>query len=418
MKRLYTRVYLHLLGAVLVVGLVTSVVFAHGWRVAMVHAWAVRFTSFVADSLGQHCRNPVERHRALTRIADGLDLDLTLRDPYGHLVDHQGPELPYVTAGELTSTPQLMLRMDHPFFVTVVHDPSGAICGVAESSGRRPVHPPPLWRPIATVFLVLLLTAAIAIPLARRISRPVEALTEGSRRLAQGDLAYRVPSRTKGATPDSRPDQLDELTRAWNEMAERVEHLVRGQRELLANVSHEFRSPLTRIRMALALLPDAPTAGGHVADIESDLDELDNLIETLLTASRLEQSGLPTQVASLSLPRLLDELEERARRSPLLQNETLIVDRPATDGKPLYGDARLLARLLNNLVENAAKYGRSPIHVSAEHIDTHVGESPLVTRVPAFRAPSASACSSRLLDSPRRKLGWRTSRPNAALASV
>ena len=54
----------------------------------------------------------------------------------------------------------------------------------------------------------------------------------------------------------SRPaDEIVELTRAFNEMAERVEQLVRGQKELLANVSHELRSPLTRIRMALALLP-------------------------------------------------------------------------------------------------------------------------------------------------------------------
>ncbi len=377
MRRLYTRVYLHLLGAVFVVGLVTSVVFAHGWRSALMHAWALRFTSFVASTMGEHCTDAVERHRLMERTGDGLDIDLTFRDPAGRLLDHEGPVLPFVTAAELSDGPQLMLRLDHSFWVSTVRRPDGQICGVVESFGRRPVHAPGMVRPIATVALVLLLVAAGAVPLARRISRPVEALTEGSRRLAQGDLGYRVPIRRAAGHDDAhsegdpgrKPDQLDELTRAWNEMAERIEHLVRGQRELLANVSHEFRSPLTRIRMALELLPQTSTDAKRVAGIESDLDELNDLIETLLTASRLEESGLPTHISALSLRALFDELEERAHRSPLLHDQTLIVTRPSDDAAPpLYGDGRLLGRLLYNLVENAAKYGHSPISVSAERL--------------------------------------------------
>ena len=69
-----------------------------------------------------------------------------------------------------------------------------------------------------------------------------------------------------------------ELTRAFNEMAERVERNVRGQQELLANVSHELRSPLARVRMALELVPRTADGEARLRDIERDLADLDRVI--------------------------------------------------------------------------------------------------------------------------------------------
>src|SRR5207253_1747860 len=78
-------------------------------------------------------------------------------------------------------------------------------------------------------------------------------------------------------------DEIAELTRAFNDMAERVERLVRGEKELLANVSHELRSPLARLRMALALLPRDGAGEARLAEAERDLGELERLIDDVLT---------------------------------------------------------------------------------------------------------------------------------------
>src|SRR5262249_58497438 len=132
-----------------------------------------------------------------------------------------------------------------------------------------------------------------------------------ARRLGAGDLSARVP--TEGVHPRRR-DEIAELTRAFNEMAERVERLVHAEKDLLANVSHELRSPLARIRVALALLPRGSDDDDRlVRDVERDLAELDRLVEDVLTTARLEATGLPTHLGAGDARALLEELAQRAR---------------------------------------------------------------------------------------------------------
>jgi signal transduction histidine kinase len=197
-------------------------------------------------------------------------------------------------------------------------------------------------------------------PLARRISRPIERLTAAVRRLGGGDLSARVALDGAHAR---RADELTELARAFNEMAERIERLVRAEKELLANVSHELRSPLARIRVALELLPREGDADRRLRDVERDIAELDRLIEDVLTSARLEARSLPTTPAPLDARALLDEVAERARHDPLTADREV----RSEPGPPvaLTADAALLRRALWNLVENAAKYGAPPITLSA-----------------------------------------------------
>jgi two-component system OmpR family sensor kinase len=233
------------------------------------------------------------------------------------------------------------------------------------------------WRPALGVAFVLLLVALAAAPLARRISKPVERLTEGARRLGGGDLGYRVPldrpargRAARGHPGRRRTDELDELTRAFNDMAERVQRLVHGQQELLANVSHELRSPLARIRVALALLPRDGDSEARLRDVESDLAELDRLIEDVLTTARLDATGLPRRPAPVDVAALLAEVAERARHDPLTAGKTV---RVAVGPAPaLTADRALLKRALWNLVENAAKYGAPPIALAATRDGDHV----------------------------------------------
>ena len=146
-------------------------------------------------------------------------------------------------------------------------------------------------------------------------------------------------------------------------MAERVERLVRGQKELLANVSHELRSPLARLRMALALLPRDAVTEARLADAERDLAELDRLIDDVLATARLEATGLPTRLAEVDVGALLASLAERAQHDPAVAGRRVTVsDGP---GLTLVADEALLRRALWNLVENAAKYGAPPITLAA-----------------------------------------------------
>src|SRR6185312_6027176 len=140
--------------------------------------------------------------------------------------------------------------------------------------------------------------------------------------------------------------------------------LVKGQKELLANVSHELRSPLARIRVALELLPRDAKNEARLRDVEADLIELDRLIEDVLTTTRLGAGGLPAHLGPVDVAQLFAQLVERAAHDPLTAGKT--VRASSGEGIVVTADGALVRRALWNLVENAAKYGAPPIELSAE----------------------------------------------------
>jgi signal transduction histidine kinase len=153
-------------------------------------------------------------------------------------------------------------------------------------------------------------------------------------------------------------------------MADRIERLVRGQKELLANVSHELRSPLARIRVALELLPQNAEGEARVRDVVGDLEELNRLIEDILTTSRLEATGALAHAQPTDVRALLAQLAQRAETDPITAGKRIVVEPgPAVEAR---ADAALLKRAVWNLVENAAKYGAAPITLSAARSDGRV----------------------------------------------
>jgi signal transduction histidine kinase len=353
MKRLYTRIYMHFLLLLLVVGLATSAVFSLGQRGAFWREVTERMSRHLSAALAERWSDAEARRAAVTRLHEDFDIELTVRDLGGQLLATGGAPLPALTRSELAA-----LR-------------SGVMVGIIDIAPPHRLRAlPGFWlvRPLTAVALVLLLVGVLTAPLARRISRPVERLTEASRRLGAGDLTYRIPV---PAPPHCEPgrrhrrhDQMQELVRAWNDMAERIERLVRGQKELLANISHELRSPLARVRLALELLPRSPGSESRLREVESDLGELERLIADVLMTSRLGATGLPTQPLPVELAPLLAQVIERAHHDPLTAGkEVRIAPFPALT---LTADAALVRRALFNLVENAAKYGAPPITLSAQ----------------------------------------------------
>jgi signal transduction histidine kinase len=257
-----------------------------------------------------------------------------------------------------------------------VRDMNGRWVGTLQLQFKGPIRTPGLTRHLGALALVLLLVALGVRPLARRIARPIERLTLANRRFGDGDLAYRISVPPCPQHPDARgPEQLTELVRSWNDMAARIERLVRGQKELLANVSHELRSPLARIRLALALLPeDDPATQIRVKEVETDLGELDRLIDDVLSTARLEASGLPLRLERVNVSKLVAQLAERAEHAasgPAGKSACLTVK---LEGTPeLVADGALVKRAVWNLLENAAKYGAPPVRLLARTLPERDG---------------------------------------------
>jgi two-component system OmpR family sensor kinase len=365
--RLYSRIYLHFLGVLLVVGLAASVVFAFGQRGAFQRHVGERLARHVGSLVVEHLHDGAALGRRLGQLHADLDVDVTVRDLDGRLLAAVGSPLRELTLAERAELGAggVITRARPAWFVAAAaRDPaSGAVRGYFELSAPRHFGTPGLWRPLLGVAFVLLLVALAAVPLARRISQPVERLTEGARRLGEGDLGYRVPLDSRARAHRRRTDELSDLTRAFNDMAERVQRLVQGQQELLANVSHELRSPLARIRLALALLPRDGDTDARLRDVEADLGELDRLIEDVLTTARLDATGLPGRPVPIDIAALFAELLERAAHDPVAAGKRVeVAPGPAPE---LTADRGLVKRALWNLIENAAKYGAPPITLAA-----------------------------------------------------
>jgi signal transduction histidine kinase len=221
---------------------------------------------------------------------------------------------------------------------------------------RRPLPPSPGPLVIGAVLLVVGVSSWL---LARSLTRPLARLRTTARAIGQGALSARVRL--------ARRDELGEVARAFDDMADRVVELFHAEKELLANVSHELRTPLSRIRVALDLAAegDAQVAKESLAEISGDLDELERLIEDTLTAARLDLGGAASP--SSGIPPLRKQLLEPATvlEAAAQRFRSQHPDRPlevtiGEDLRSIEGDPVLLRRAIDNLLENAHKYTEAP----------------------------------------------------------
>lgn len=217
---------------------------------------------------------------------------------------------------------------------------------------------------------VLAALAIVSVPLARTLVAPLDRLRRTAEAFGAGDLSAR--------TGLPRSGEVGQLAGAFDDMAARLEGLIRGQRELLANVSHELRTPLARIRFALEMAEtgDEEEARRLLAEMGTDVTELERLVEDVLNSARLELGegggGLVLRKEPLSAADLLSKAEERFRhRHGDRELCTQWGDLPA-----VMGDATWLRRMVDNLLENAVRHGADPITLAA-----HQAASNLIVEV-------------------------------------
>jgi signal transduction histidine kinase len=257
-------------------------------------------------------------------------------------------------------------------------DPGAADPAVAGPRTDGPGALPPPWRwPVPTagwslgpaggllVLLALLFVAvaAAAWPVARRLTRRLETLQRGVEAFGDGHLQQRVAVEGR--------DEVSALARSFNQAAGRIESLVASNRSLLANASHEIRSPLARLKMAVSMLeqmpPGAPDADGRrqrlQREIHADIAELDALVDEVLLASRLEARPDLEAVAGVDLGALV---RDESSRLPPREGFALEVVAVPSQGPVVEGDERLLRRAVRNLLENARRYGGDGARVTLD----------------------------------------------------
>jgi signal transduction histidine kinase len=334
MLRLYLRFYLALVASLILFVLATVTL----WHFT---GGSMEQTGTTLGRLVQNALPPADlpalgQQEALRRLTTGLNGDVTLFDKEGMpiaAIGHPLPPPPRMHHGAMAMTPW---NGEHASYV---HLSDGRWLAASVPIGYA--HPRFLFH--GALALLALAIGIAAFPIVRQITGRLERLQRGVESLGAGDLTARVAVEGR--------DEVARLAESFNRAARQIEQLVQGHKSLLANASHELRTPLARIRLAVELMKVSADAKRKLG-LEQDIAELDWLVDEILLASRLDAS--PEALATEELDLLALAAEECARYDDA-QLEGAVVG--------IRGDARLLRRLLRNLLENARRHGAAPTQV-------------------------------------------------------
>jgi len=288
--------------------------------------------------------------RTLDPLPDGIlaaDLDLAaLRD--GVVVSGQRRDVAFAAA------PVGDLATDRVLPVVVVSRDVDAELGAA---GR--------WFVLAGG-LTVLIGAVVAWRVGRRVAGPVRDVEAAARRLAAGDLTARVPD-----PPGGDDDELVRLVRSINAMASELERSRGLEQQFLLSVSHDLRTPLTSIRGWAEAIADGatPDPAAAAAIVLTEASRLERLVRDLLDLARLEARGFSLEMQRVDLADVAAGTAEGLR--PDLEDAGLVVVVDAAVPVPVDGDPDRLAQVCANLVENAGRYARSTVRVSASTDGLH-----------------------------------------------
>jgi two-component system sensor histidine kinase CpxA len=217
----------------------------------------------------------------------------------------------------------------------------------------------------------ILLVAIFCLLLARHITRPISLLEAAATSMASGDLSVRTLPSLRGRT-----DELASMAAAFDSMAERIDNLLRTQRQMLADISHELRSPLTRIGVSLELLRRGET--DVLEPMQTDLDRLNAMIGQVLELTRFELQQPSATSNPVDLRLILEDIIESANYEGRATGKVLVLalDPPSTTTCFVPGEAPALRSCLENIIRNALQY--SP---AQSRIDILLHSSPATTTI-------------------------------------
>jgi signal transduction histidine kinase len=337
-RSLYLRILLALVGAVL-----ASLVAFLGTFFAMTRPAQVRL---IRQFQARRIEDAVATYRrggaaALSSYLDSLDHTWTGATHY--LIDANDSD---VVNGENRSA--------------LVHARRGPLGGPPETDGRLVIveengqyrllilAPPPfnVWSFVPYYVVILAAVAFLCWLIALTIVRPIRQLAGAVDRFGVGDLTTRI------AAP--RSDEVGDLGRAFNRMAERIETLMTAERRLLQDISHELRSPLARLHLATELARTAPDRDQAFARIQKEIDRLTTLVETLMEMTRAEGDPATRRSQPVSLSALVDDVVEACSLEAQARHCQIVVS--GDSGGTVSGDPEVLRRAIENILRNAIRY--------------------------------------------------------------
>ena len=388
MKSLYLRIWLTVLAALSLFAL------ASGWLVqrhmaqererfeAAAHSRAEAWADLLERSLPPAHAPPEQQVAALSEWSQRLRLPLALDDAAGKRIGVSDSWARREAEGVPIARRGLPVRLDDGRTLWIarfggMRRPGGPL---GERSGmvKEGLPPGPWWESprifgppglpglgvlsegagvLALVVLLFLAVAAGAWPVVRRLTRRLEALKQGMEAFGVGALHQRVAE-------DGR-DEVAAVAASFNRAAARVETLVRSHQSLLGNASHELRSPLARLKMAVSMLEEAAPAQRERLrqEIHANIAELDALVEEVLLASRLDAAQDALHKVPVDLLALAAEEAARVQATAEAAGDGGGGGGLAAGALTVRGDERLLRRAVRNLLENARRYGGDDVQV-------------------------------------------------------
>ena len=329
-----------------------------GFLLALFLSLAVNEIFFTIEKSRQSFQPPEELLRLLTWSAESIAEDIrrplergdeeTVRSLLAHAETASGVELSLLPPGERAATARNrpgVVAVDIPVAT------SGATYGLAAEFSLfrgRPPFPPRHW----WMFLIPMgIGALLCLVLVRHIVAPILALREAAVRLGGGDLKARA-----GESVTSRGDHIADLGKAFDGMAERIQELLTSQQRLMGDISHELRSPLQRLDVALTLARKgcSPDAAEFLDRAGRDAERMNEMVGQILALSHAELYPRESLDAPVDLRRLLEEIAEDARFEGADEGkEALASIIPRTI--EIHGDEQLLRSAVENVVRNALR---------------------------------------------------------------
>ncbi len=335
---LFFKIYATMAVTLIVVAL-ASALYVHFGDAELDRGWAGRRDAILTAMIPANDA-PGELRAALGRLGPVFDADITVFDAGGRPLAHIGAPI----AAPPPDAPRWIERARPRQYYTVRLADGRTVAArfnrtFGPGEGRR--------NSFRYLLLIAVVTGLAAFPFVRHLTRRLEALRVGMNAWGSGDLSRRVP--VEGG------DEVATVAKAFNQAAERIERMVKANRALLANASHELRSPLARLRMA-ADVPAGQADPARRAEIVRNLAELDGLVEEILLASRLDHiQGLERRE---TVDLLAVVAEEAARHGAEVEGRSTTVE----------GDPLLILRLVRNLLQNAARHGQPPVSVAVGEV--------------------------------------------------
>ncbi|WP_320172445.1 HAMP domain-containing sensor histidine kinase [Maridesulfovibrio sp.] len=304
------------------------------------------------------------RHSDLTTLLQTLgrsiQADIWITGPYGELVASSTETIPDMhdwTSGEAVKS------MEGAYIYKKKVAGLKSVYGLYTSSKPRgypytyhvfhsiPKFNEDVWFMRSQIVLIVL-AALFLIPVSRRMISPVKELTVSASRMGRGDLKQRV--RIKGR------DEIAELGTAFNHMAEELEKMVKSSRELTANVSHELRSPLARMRISLEMLKEkieengSPGCEGFINGMQFEISHMDELIGKIIKFSKLDIHKLPAMNETADLKAIIEDLI--SQYSHIATRNRISIELHLEDVKTGNCNRNALTVVLDNILGNAFKY--------------------------------------------------------------